>query len=230
MVFMKQKKQDLNIFARAEAERRRENLRNSYLYRMLSRIGTSIAVISHGKLAVNNYMALAIQGGIDVQNAKACIVVNIGNQTTDIIAISQGRILSQYSIAIGQESFLVDMLIYMGRMHNLRIDKPIAKKILAAVGAAYPELSDAPEEYMVVGSNRVTDVPMRVPISYQEVSHCLHHDVDKLGHFIQRIYESLRPEYRAQIQRRGIFFIGEGANLRGLATRMEIMLNIPCYS
>lgn len=225
---MKQKKQDLNIFARAEAERRRENLRNSYLCRMLSRIGTSIAVLSHGKLAFNKYLASAIKNGIDVRNPDACIVVNFGLNTTDIVTIFDGQSLSQRSISISCDNFFDDIIVHMALMHKARISESIAKNILDSVGSAISELDEAPEPYVLRAPNMITGLPMRIPISHQEIAHCLFRDFRILSRYIERTYVSLPHEIQASIIQRGIFLTGEGAAVRGLAQCIEESLQIPC--
>ena len=41
------------------------------------------------------------------------------------------------------------------------------------VGAALTGLVDAPEDFIVRGPNRMTALPMGVPVTYQEIAHCL---------------------------------------------------------
>lgn len=200
------------------------------LSQLANRIGVSITVLSHGKLALNKYMASAIRNGIDVRIPEACMVVNIGMYTTDIALISKGRLLSLRSISTSYDTFLNDIIVYMSRMHNVRIDEPIAKQVLSAVGSAIPELENAPEPYVVLGPNRVTALPMRISVGYQEISHCLSRNIESLIRFIERVYASLPLDIQGAIFRRGVFFTGEGACLRGLAKCVESSLYIPCLT
>ena len=57
----------------------------------------------------------------------------------------------------------------------------MAERIKINVGAALTELGeDAPEDYIVHGPNRITALPMEVPVCYQEVAHCLEKSISKI--------------------------------------------------
>lgn len=198
------------------------------LSQFANRIGTSITVLSHGKFAFNKYMASAIKNGIDVWNPDACLVINVGLTRTDFFIIAKGQVLSLRATSISCETFLDDIIFHMARMHNTRIDEPIAKQIWAAVGSAIPELADEPEPFEVVAQNRVTGLPMHIPVSYQEISHCLHRDSMSLILSLERILETVPASFVKPLFRRGIFLTGEGAALRGFAERIEESLHIPC--
>lgn len=198
------------------------------LSQFANRIGTSLTVLSHGKLAFNKYLASAIKNGIDVRNPDACIVVNVGLNTTDIVTIFDGQILSQRSISISCDNFYDDIVLRMSHMHNARISESMAKEIWSSVGSAVPELDEAPEPYVVLAPNVITALPMRIPIGYQEIAQCLYRDLTSLYRYIERTYISLPNEIQASIIRRGIFLTGEGAALRGFPQFIELSSHLPC--
>ena len=80
-------------------------------------------------------MAAAIGIGIDVESPEGCMIVDIGGGTTEIAVISLGGIVSNKSIKIAGDDFNQDIIEYMGRMHNLRIDEPTAERIKIQVGS-----------------------------------------------------------------------------------------------
>ena len=110
----------------------------------------------------------------------------------------------------------------MGRMHNLRIDEPTAERIKIQVGSALPELEDAPEDFIVVGPNKVTALPMSVPVSYQEISHCLEKSISKIEGAILQALESTPPELYSDIVKeeyledRGRYPAGFGVHSSGV--------------
>ena len=174
-------------------------------------------------------MAAAIGMGIDVESPEGCMIVDIGGGTTEIAVISLGGIVSNKSIKIAGDDFNADIIEYMGRMHNLRIDEPTAERIKIQVGSALPELEDAPEDYVVIGPNKVTALPMQVPVSYQEIAHCLEKSVSKIEGAILQALESTPPELYADIVKRGLFLAGGGALLHGLAKRLSDKITIPFH-
>ena len=171
-------------------------------------------------------MAAAIGMGIDVEAAEGCMVVDIGGGTTEIAVISLGGIVSNKSIKIAGDDFNADIIEFMGRMHNLRIDEPTAERIKMQVGSALPELDNPPEDFVVVGPNKVTALPMTVPVSYQEIAHCLEKSVAKIENAVLQALEQTPPELYADIVKKGIFLAGGGALLHGLAKRLTEKIQI----
>ncbi len=171
-------------------------------------------------------MAAALGIGIDVEAAEGCMVVDIGGGTTEIAVISLGGIVSNKSIKIAGDDFNADIIEFMGRMHNLRIDEPTAERIKMQVGSALPELDNQPEDYVVIGPNKVTALPMSVPVSYQEIAHCLEKSVAKVENAILQALEQTPPELYADIVKNGIYLAGGGALLHGLAKRLSDKIHI----
>ena len=174
-------------------------------------------------------MAAAIGIGIDVESPEGCMIVDIGGGTTEIAVISLGGIVANKSIKVAGDDFNQDIIEYMSRMHNLKIDEPTAERIKINVGAALPELEDAPEDYIVVGPNKVTALPMSVPVGYQEVAHCLEKSISKIESAVLQALEATPPELYADIVNRGIYLAGGGALLRGLAKRLTDKITIPFH-
>jgi len=174
-------------------------------------------------------MAAAIGMGIDVESPDGCMVVDIGGGTTEIAVISLGGIVTNKSIKIAGDDFNADIVEYMGRMHNIRIDEPTAERIKIAVGSALPELDDPLDDFMVIGPNKVTALPMQVPISYQEVAHCLEKSISKIENAVLQALESTPSELYADIVQHGIWLTGGGALLHGLAKRLTDKITIPFH-
>ena len=82
----------------------------------------------------------------------------------------------------------------MSRQHNVKVSERMAERIKINVGAALTELGDdAPEDYIVHGPNRITALPMEVPVCYQEVAHCLEKSISKIETAILSALENTPP-------------------------------------
>jgi rod shape-determining protein MreB len=174
-------------------------------------------------------MAAAIGMGIDVESPEGCMVVDIGGGTTEIAVISLGGIVANKSIKVAGDDLNADIVDYMSRMHNLRIDEPTAERIKIHVGSALPELDEALEDFVVIGPNKVTALPMTVPVSYQEIAHCLEKSISKIENAILQALETTPPELYADIVKRGIYLAGGGALLHGLSKRLTDKITIPFH-
>ena len=174
-------------------------------------------------------MAAAIGIGIDVEAPEGNMIVDIGGGTTEIAVISLGGIVSNKSIRIAGDDLTEDIIDYMGRQHNIRIGERTAELIKINVGAALTELDDPPEDYLVHGPNRMTALPLDVPVSYQEIAHCLEKSISKIEAAVLSALEATPPELYADIVKKGIYLAGGGALLRGLDKRLSDRINIPFH-
>ncbi|KAA6302607.1 MAG: Rod shape-determining protein MreB [Candidatus Ordinivivax streblomastigis] len=174
-------------------------------------------------------MAAAIGIGLDVDAPEGNMIVDIGGGTTEIAVISLGGIVSNKSIRIAGDELNTDILEYMGRQHNMKIGERTAELIKMNVGSALVNLEDPPEDYIVFGPNRMTWLPMEVPVSYQEIAHCLDKSVAKIEMAVLSALENTPPELYADIVRNGIYLTGGGALLKGLDKRLHEKVNIPFH-
>jgi len=174
-------------------------------------------------------MAAALGIGIDVEAPEGNMVVDIGGGTTEIAVIALGGIVCNKSLRIAGDDFTDDIQEYMRHQHNLRIGERTAEDIKIAVGAAIPDLEDPPEDFIVRGPHQMTALPIEVPISYQEIAHCLDKSITKIESAILQVLEETPPELYADIYSKGIYLAGGGALLRGLDKRLSEKHNIPVH-
>ena len=175
-------------------------------------------------------MAAAIGIGLDVESPEGCMIVDIGGGTTEIAVISMGGIVSNNSIKMAGDDFTADIQDYMSRQHNVRVSERMAERIKINVGAALTDLgSNAPEDYVVNGPNRITAMPMKVPVCYQEIAHCLEKSITKIEQAVISALENTPPELYADIVENGIYLTGGGALLRGLDKRLYDKIKIPFH-
>jgi rod shape-determining protein MreB len=172
-------------------------------------------------------MAAALGIGIDVEAPDGNMIVDIGGGTTEIAVISLGGIVCNKSIKIAGDDFTEDIQDYMGRQHNIKVGERTAEQIKFNVGSVLTELEDAPEDFVVHGPNRMTSLPMDVPVSYQEIAHCLEKSLSKVDSAVLSALELTPPELYADIVRNGIYLTGGGALLRGIDKRLTDKIGIP---
>ena len=154
-------------------------------------------------------LAAAIGIGIDVEAPEGNMIVDIGGGSTEIAVISLGGIVSNNSIRIAGDDLTADIQEYMSRQHIVKVSERMAERIKIHVGAALTDLGDAaPEDYIVRGPNRITALPMEVPVCYQEVAHCLEKSIAKIETAILSALEQTPPELYADIVLNGIYLAG----------------------
>lgn len=175
-------------------------------------------------------MAAAIGIGFDVLAPEGNMIVDIGGGSTEIAVISLGGIVADKSLRVAGDELTADIQEYMSRQHNVKVSERMAERIKINVGAALTDLGDeAPEDYVVHGPNRITALPMEVPVCYQEIARCLEKTVSKIETAILQALEETPPELYADIVHNGIYLAGGGALLKGLARRFTDKINIPFH-
>ncbi len=174
-------------------------------------------------------MAAAIGIGIDVEAPEGSLVVDIGGGTTEIAVIALGGIVCNESIRIAGDGFTADIQAYMRHQHNIKIGERTAEDVKINVGSSLPDLDEPPEDYTVRGPNLMTAMPIEIPISYQEIAHCLDKSISKIETSILAVLEQTPPELYADIVNRGIYMAGGGSLLRGLGKRFTDKINIPFH-
>ena len=171
-------------------------------------------------------MAAAIGIGIDVEAPEGNMIVDIGGGTTEIAVISLGGIVSNKSIRIAGDDLTADIMEYMRRQHNVKVGERTAEQIKINVGSSLTSLENPPQDFIVHGPNQMTALPMEVPVSYQEIAHCLEKSFSKMEAAILSALEQTPPELYADVVRNGIYLAGGGALMRGLDKRLTDKIGI----
>lgn len=172
-------------------------------------------------------MAAAIGIGLDVEAPVGNMVVDIGGGTAEIATIALGGLVANRSIRAAGDEFTAEIKDYMNRQHSIKIGDTTAEQIKIHVGSALTDLGDdAPEEFVVRGPNKMTSLPMEIPISYQEIAHCLDKSLSRIEAAVLETLDNTPPELYADLVNNGIYLTGGGALLRGLDKRLTDRIKI----
>ena len=139
-------------------------------------------------------MAAALGIGIDVLAPQGNMIVDIGGGTTEIAVISLGGIVSNKSIQVAGDDLTDDIMEHMSRVHNVKVGERTAEMIKIHVGSALTELENPPEDFIVHGPNKMTALPMEVPVSYQEISHCIEKSISRIEAAVLQALDETPPE------------------------------------
>lgn len=171
-------------------------------------------------------MAAALGIGLDVEAPEGNMIVDIGGGSTEIAVISLGGIVTNKSIRLAGNALTTDIQEHMGRVHNLKVGSTMAEQIKINVGSALTELDNPPEPFIVHGPNKMTALPMEVPVTHEEIAHCIDKSIARMEESILAALEQTPPELYADIVKNGIYLTGGGALLRGLAKRFSDKMRI----
>ena len=178
---------------------------------------------------IHEPMAAAIGIGIDVLEPIGNMVIDIGGGTSEIAVIALGGIVNNKSIRIAGDEFNSDIEEYMRKQHNINVGERTAERIKIEVGAALPDIDNAPPEYAVHGRDLLTGIPKEVIVNHAEIAHALDKSIAKIEAAVLNALEMTPPELASDIYETGIYLTGGGALLRGLDKRLNMKTKLKVH-
>ena len=149
-------------------------------------------------------MAAALGAGIDVEAPEGNMIIDIGGGTSEIACISLGGIVCSESIEVAGDEFTTDIMEYVRHQHSVRIGERTAEEIKCKIGAAVPELEDAPEDFVVTGPSMLTGLPQTITLSYNEIAYALDKSLVKLDAALMKVLQEMPAELYTDVVRNGI--------------------------
>ena len=174
-------------------------------------------------------MAAALGAGIDVEAPEGNMIIDIGGGTSEIACISLGGIVCSESIDVAGDVFTSDIMEYVRQQHGVRIGEATAEKIKCKIGAALPELEDAPEDYVFTGPSILTALPQTINLSYNEIAYALDRSLAKLDDAVMKVLQEMPAELYTDVVKNGIYLAGGGALIKGLDRRLSKKTGIPFH-
>ena len=174
-------------------------------------------------------MAAAVGVGIDVQEAKGNMIIDIGGGTTEIAVISLGGIVCDKSLKIAGDVFTNDIAYYLRTHHNLYIGERTAEKVKIEVGAAIEDLDSPPDDIAVHGRDLITGKPKEILVNSKEIARALDKSIARIEDAVMETLSQTPPELAADIYTTGIYLAGGGALLRGLDQRISKKTSLPVF-
>ncbi len=178
---------------------------------------------------IHEPMAAALGAGIDVVAPEGNMIIDIGGGTSEIACISLGGIVYSESIDVAGDVFTNDIIEYVRQQHRMRIGERTAEKIKCMIGAAVPELEDAPDNYEVTGPSMLTGLPQTITLSYNEIAYALESSLAKLDDALMKVLQAIPAELYTDVVRNGIYLAGGGALIKGLDKRLSKKTGIPFH-
>ena len=178
---------------------------------------------------IHEPMAAALGAGIDVEAPEGNMIIDIGGGTSEVACISLGGIVCSESIDTAGDVFTSDIMNYIRDQHSMRIGERTAEEIKCKIGAAVPELEDAPENMTITGPSMLTGLPQTITLSYNEIAYALDKSLAKLDEALMKVLQDMPAELYTDVVRNGIYLAGGGALIRGLDIRLSKKTGIPFH-
>ncbi len=164
-------------------------------------------------------MAAAIGAGLPIIESHGSMIVDIGGGTSEVAIFAMGGIVVSRSIRVAGDEMDEDIIQYARNKYNLLIGERMAERVKIAIGSAFP----MPEEKTITlrGRNLINGLPQAVEISSIELREAMAPSVNIIVDTVRDSLDESPPELIADLMEVGICLAGGGAQIRGLAERVE---------
>ncbi|MBI2039178.1 MAG: rod shape-determining protein [Candidatus Niyogibacteria bacterium] len=174
---------------------------------------------------VEEPMAAAIGLRLPVEEPIGNMVMDIGGGTTDIAVISLGGIVSSLNLRLAGDRLNSDIVNYVRDEYKLLLGEKTAEELKISIGAA-AKLDEAFDS-IVRGRDLVTGLPREVRLTDGDIRVAISKTIRAIIAGVKDVVEDTPPELVADVVHRGVWMVGGGAQLRGLATLIEQEIKIP---
>ncbi len=178
-------------------------------------------------LLIEQPVAAAIGAGLQIQEATANMVVEIGGGTTEIAVISLGGVVTWKSLKLAGDKFNEAIAQHIRDKYNLILGDKTAERVKIDVGSAMPLKEKM--SVTVRGRDAVSGLPREIDVSDTDIREALVKPLRIITDNIKLTIENTPPELVADLYQRGLVLSGGGALLRSLDRLIEHETKIPVH-
>ena len=170
-------------------------------------------------------LAAALGAGIDIQEPRGNMIIDIGGGTTDIAVLSLGGIVKSESIRVGGDRFDDSIVRYVKKEHNLLIGEQTAEKLKIQIGTA--KHNGRSDSFEIRGRDLVSGLPRVIRMTSGDVYQAISESIGLIVGAVKLVLETTPPELSADIIDRGIVITGGGALLHKIDQVISEETGIP---
>lgn len=159
-------------------------------------------------------IAAAIGSGLRVDDARGCMIVDIGGGTTEVAVLSLGGIVLSKSLRIAGDELDEAIIAYIKRKHNILIGDVTAEMLKKRIGSVHPAADRG--AMTIQGRNLINGLPATIAVSSAEIREAMSDQIEHIVESIRTTLENTPPELASDIYDTGIMLCGGGSMLAGL--------------
>jgi rod shape-determining protein MreB len=178
---------------------------------------------------VDEGLAAALGAGLDFEDERAHLVVDIGGGTTNVAIIASAAVVSSISLPSAGNRMDEAMHDYVRGKYSMLIGERTAEEVKKEMGTARALSDDEKIEERrieVVGKDLVDGSAKAVEISSTEVREAIGPVIAEIITGVRRVVEDSPPDVTADIYHTGVILTGGGALLDGMSERLQKELRL----
>jgi rod shape-determining protein MreB len=178
---------------------------------------------------VNEGLAAALGAGLDFEDERAHLVVDIGGGTTNVAIVASAAVVSSISLPSAGNAMDEAIHDYVRAKYSMLIGERTAEEVKKELGTGrlLQEDQQTEERQMeVIGKDLVDGSAKAIEISSAEVCEAIEPVLAEIVAGVRRVIEDSQPDVTADIYHTGIILTGGGALLDGMAERLQKELRL----
>lgn len=174
-------------------------------------------------------LAGAIGVGLPVLKPEGNMVVDIGGGTTEASIISLGEIVTTTEVRIGGNRLNDSIMDFIKKKYKIEIGENTSENL--KIKYASVDLDNMRSKRLVDLSGRdiITGLPTTIKIPGKDICLAIEKDIDYMVEAIRNTFEKTPPELVSDVMENGIYMVGGGANLYGIAEYVEKKTGVKTY-
>lgn len=177
---------------------------------------------------VDEGLAAALGAGLDFDDERAHLVVDIGGGTTNVAVVASAAVISSNSLRSAGNTMDAAVHDYVRSKYSMLVGERTSEEIKKELGTARaPEEGVSAQRRMeVVGKDLVDGSAKAIELSADEVREAIEPVLAEIVAGVRRAVEDAAPDVTADIYRMGVILTGGGALMDGMAERLQKELRL----
>lgn len=172
---------------------------------------------------IQTAVAAALGAGLPLSEPRGSMIVDIGNNTTEIGIFSLGGIVADKAVRIGGTSIDDAIQRFLRREHSI----VIGADDLFHLKQKFLKLnSDQNNTYTVHGQNTIQGLPKSATIKHGQLTSYLETTLEKITTAIRQVLEQTPPDIISDIIKHGALLSGGNAQIRGMDEYLSKKVNL----
>lgn len=170
---------------------------------------------------VDEGLAAGLGAGLEFNDEKAHLVVDIGGGTANIAIIASGAVVSSSSVTAAGNAMDEAIRDYMRSNHSMQIGERTAEQVKKELGAARVDPKGPFRTMEVVGKRLADGSAQAITVDNREICEALEPALNEIVNGVRRAIEESQPDVTADVYHTGIVLTGGSALLSGIGDRLQ---------
>lgn len=160
-------------------------------------------------------IAAAIGAGMKIEQARGCMIVDIGGGTTEAAVISMGGVVVSKTIRVAGNELDSAIITYLRRKHGIVVGDVTAETLKKSIGSVHP-MADLTKPMQIRGLEVGRGLPVVREVTSAELRGAMFECMGKIAECVRSTLAATPPELSSDLFDAGLVVAGGGALLHGM--------------